>query len=327
MVILTWFGFNIIVLLLFAKAIFVQADNSENMDSAGASPGSSISGTLLSSDGSPGYFSPIDKIEVQLYDALMQQITTTIIRNDGSFSFKNLRSGEYFINISYTYDHPAAMYYDHPVAVSLEENESKNIGRQQLLKFSTMKSDVWVIDVKTVKLMESEWTALFPRELDSRYPVTSSGNKVLTVCQYLKMRTNYPLAYVDNVIIIGNLVQTPEGSWLQQSCGNPVKAGAHIWPDAISLNDVNVHKQGVDRYVYDLKETDYLHGRNYIQSNSSDDIVAVAVIGRLTTSDNLVYVKCGEEKTCGFGYGPIAAPAQIIYWSIRQLTGDVDLLK
>ena len=306
---------KLIILLLVCNVVFAQ---NNQKDSINTSIGSSITGILVSSDGSPAIINPLDIIEVQLFDASMRKRTTTIIKSDGSFSFENIDSGEYVINIPH--------FYDHPVTVSLGKNESMNIGKQRLLYYGRATSDVLFI---------TSGSAPFPQELDSQYPVTSTGHKVLTVCEYLKMRAEYPLAYPENkeliigegVIIIGNLAQTPEGSWLRQSCENTVKAGEHTWPDAIFLNDSKAPKQSVDRYAYELKEADHRRGKEFIQNNNDGDSVSVAVIGELTTSDNLVYVKCGEEKTCGFGYGPVAAPAQITYWSMRHLTGDVDLLK
>ena len=142
------------------------------------------------------------------------------------------------------------------------------------------------------------------------------------------MRADYPVAYMQfPVIIIGNLVKTPDGSWLRQSCGNPVKSGTHVWPDAIFLDDSNVDSEAVvnnpnNFWGRDLKETVNIYGKDYIKNNSDNDGNAVVVIGRLRTSYNLVYVKCGEEKTCGFGYGPIAAPAQIEYRQMRYLSED-----
>jgi len=223
-----------------AKAILAWECHKGSMSSVNTSLGSSIIGTMMSHDGGPARFE--DGYEVQLYDALTCKMTTTIIRSDGSFSFENLHSGEYIVNVPHT--------YDHPVAVSLEENESKNIGGQSFLYYPMeIGHYLSVIDKTTGKEIEvkREWRAPFPQELDSRYPVNSFGNKVLTVCEYLKMRADYPISYPAGtgagVIIIGNLVRTPEGSWLRQSCGNPVRAGVHIWPDAIFLSDSKVFNQ------------------------------------------------------------------------------------
>jgi len=66
-----------------------------------------------------------------------------------------------------------------------------------------------------------------------------------------------------------------------------------------------------------LKETINRFGKNFIQNNKSGGNVAVAVIVNIITFDNLLYVKCGEGKTCGFGYGHIAAPKRIDYEHIR----------
>ena len=261
-------------------------------------------------------------VDVRLYNALKRE--TTIKSTIGQFSFNNLSSGEYFIHI---YD---LMYYDHPIAVSLGDNETKSINipvnaGTALQRYSTVPTLI-LVDPTTGEIItpRTPEPIYYPPDIDSQYPVIS-GTTVLTVCEYLKMRADYPVAYMQfPVILIGNLVKTPDGSWLRQSCGNPVKSGTHVWPDTIFLDDSNVESEAIvnnpnNQNSRVLKEAVTLYGKAFIHNNSDNDGNAVAVIGRLRTSYNLVYAKCGEEKTCGFGYGPIAAPAQIEYWQMRYL--------
>jgi hypothetical protein len=216
---LAWLGFSLIVLLLFTTVIFAQKDHKENVYDVNLSQ-SSINGTALGRTG---------LIDVQLYYTSMRnKIATMASGREGLFMFGNLYPGEYIVKLS------IPGYYDHPVAVSLREKESKNIG-EQYLQLYPAENDFLLEDPNTGKaiLPTMSRPVPFPPEIDSQHPMISAY-RVLTVCDYLKMRAAHPLVYVQwGVIIIGNLVQTPTGSWLQQSCGNPVKAGDHSWPDAI----------------------------------------------------------------------------------------------
>lgn len=312
-------GISTMVLLYFSILLFAQESNERSVDNANA-PRGSITGKCVLYDGSPFKVNRLEKpMEVQLYDALIQKKETVIVNNDGAFLFKNLSSGEYIINIVSTGN------YDHPVVVLLGENESKDIGEQRLAPYPIYSS--FFVDVN------AGLPKLYPIDIDRQYPVIS-GHKVLTVCEYLKIRPDYPLfySYFQRVIIIGNLMQSSEGSWLQQSCKNPVKSGAHTWPDTVFLgNKVDSIRETMVESDYTtvidsnnnvLKEANKRFGKEFIQNNSNNNYFAVAVIGQLITRDNLVYVKCGDEKTCGFGYGPIAAPAQIEYWQMLNLNQD-----
>ena len=102
---------------------------------------------------------------------------------------------------------------------------------------------------------------------------------------------------------------------MKQSCGNPVKSGAHIWPDAIFLNEGSTSINS----TFVLEEAGNRFGGEFIKNNKTDDSTAVAVIGRLIVPDNFIYVNCGENKTCVFGYGPVAAPVKIDDWQLRHL--------
>jgi len=306
-------GFSIMFLLFLTTLFFSQERHTERVNTANTSRGR-ITGKYVSHDGSPFKVNPLENPkEVQLYDALIRKKETFFIKNDGAFSFENLGAGEYIVNIESTED------YDHTVVVLLGENESKDIGEQRLIPYPRFPS--FFVDINDYL------PKLYPIDIDSQYPVIY-GHKILTVCEYLKMRADYPIVYPysNRVIIIGNLVQTPQGNWLQQSCGTPVKSGVHNWPDAIFLgNNVDDMREVIIEKNNNnaLKEADKRFGKDFILSNSNNDnSVAVAVIGRLTTRENLVHVSCGEGKTCGFGYGPIAAPAQIEYWQMHHLNQD-----
>ena len=246
-----------------------------------------------------GNISPaIQTVTVQLYDPITRKVLLSVNPDQsGGFSFKEITPGNYIVKISFN------GFMDRFIAISVKEG-TNDVGRQFL--------ETPILFANT-----------FPPTVLSKYP-SVSGARIFTVCELLRLEY-IQLLQANEVIIIGNMVQTPEGNWMEQSCGNPVKSGAHIWPDAVFLNDdsspiyVSNHKKFIDYYDSKLKEAIRLVGKNYSPNKDNDNNVTVAVIGHLITSDNLVYVKCGEEKTCGSGYGPIVAPVQINYRHMRHL--------
>jgi hypothetical protein len=43
------------------------------------------------------------------------------------------------------------------------------------------------------------------------------------------------LSYPQGAVVIGILVETPQGSYLRQSCRDTLRSGDHFWPNAIAL--------------------------------------------------------------------------------------------
>lgn len=266
---------------------------------------SSITGIVVT----PSGYS-IAMADVHLYDPLTRKILLSSRSNrDGIFSFSEITPGNYLINIS------TGPYIDHPIAVSAKEGIN-DIGKQYL----TGSKNVYYIPPPGRKSDEEQKLLTVEPSPLIKYPMVS-GYRVLTVCETLKHEPKWIIGL--KAIIIGNLIQTPEGNWLTQSCGNPIKSGEHIWPDTIFLNE-NIPTSAIyDKFMEGndsiLKEVIELVGKNIIQNNNSENNSVVVAIGTLVTGDNLVYVKCGEEKTCGSGYGSIAAPAQLNYYHMRYL--------
>ena len=244
----------------------------------------------------------------QLYDPVLRKIQMSVnINESGNYSFEEITPGEYVINIS------SPSYMDHPVAVSVKEG--MNIIEEQLLEYYYIGGGSIGFPVnKPAGVRQPSAEYLKRKAAFDKYPEVS-GYKILTVCELLSIES-FRWIHSVPIVIIGNLVQTPEGSWLEQSCGRLLKSGTHSWPDAIFLNK---DSSTSNRLTFILEAAGNNLGEDFIQNNSSDDSILVAVAGRLIVGDNLVYVKCGEAKTCGFGYGPIAAPIQMDYEFMRYL--------
>jgi len=245
----------------------------------------------------------------QLYDPVTRKIQLSVnINGSGGYSFEGITPGEYVINIS------SPGYLDHPFAVSIKGG--MNMIEEQLLNYSYYYISISIgLPVNEPAEIRQPSAENLKREAAlGKYPIVS-GYRIFTVCELLNVES-FRWIHTAPVVIIGNLVQTSAGSWLEQTCGNPLKSGTHSWPDAIFLNKDSSTSNSL---TFILEDAGNRFGKDFIQNNSTGDSVAVAVAGRLIAGDNLVYVKCGEEKTCGFGYGPISAPVQINYELMRDL--------
>jgi len=288
------------VLVLFivnSNIIYAQSDTIESDFAKGAIVGSA---RLVGSE----------KATAQLYNPVTREIQMSVnIASSGYFSFGEITPGEYIVNIS------SPFYMDHPVAISVKEGI--NVIEEQILKYSRSGSGGnigYPVNAPAIEWQPSD--EFLKREAALGKQPSVSGYAIFTVCELLSVES-FQWIHTSSVIIIGNLVQTPEGSWLEQQCGNTLKSGTYSWPDAIFLKK---NSSDSKRLTFILEDVDKRFGKEFIQNNVNDDSVAVAVAGgRLIFSDDLVQIKCGEEKTCGFGYGPIAAPMQIDYELMRYL--------
>jgi len=238
---------------------------------------------------------PFDRnpVTVQLYDPAARKIFKSLnisIRESISvFSFDEVTPGNYIIYIE------ARGFIKHLAAVSVKEGINE-IGEQLLERIPLIFTRGVGVNMDSGEIRDfisPEYEAFL-----KKYP--RIGNySVLTVCDYLKMEPVWRQQAGSQLIIIGNLVQRSEGSWLEQPCGNPIKSGDHIWPDAVFLNFISnppYLKSFIDGHDDRLKEAIDRYGKDFIQNNNSGNNVAVAVIGSMVTFENLVYVKCGEEK-------------------------------
>ena len=265
----------------------------------------------------------------------------------GWFSFDGVTPGNYIIDIGDNdrTSNIRSLPPPHPVAISVKAGLNK-LKSQYIAATSVYSSSdmIPIISEESKKMdaildkypvVSGMGTIVFTGSIAKR---NSAGNwetitgrigdegkdyRLFTVCDVLKFKPFHWLHSV-RAVIIGNLVQTPEGSWLEGSCGNPIKSGSHTWQDAISVNfndaELNAHKQHIDVFDSWLNEEGDHFVKDFIKNyGNGNNGVPVAVVGDLVVPDNLVYTKCGEKKTCGFGYGPIAAPLRIDSWHMRYL--------
>lgn len=130
-----------------------------------------------------------------------------------------------------------------------------------------------------------------------------------------------PYSYV--VVIIGTLEQTPTGRWLQQSCSEPVKSGDYIWPNSVSLKEADANLTIKLMIPID----DMLTMVNKPPDEEIDPRdrgrIWAAAYGRIDSREDLAVAYCGDEgKLCGYGFGPISAPAELTYRKIRIFSGS-----
>jgi hypothetical protein len=142
---------------------------------------------------------------------------------------------------------------------------------------------------------------------------TVLGYRVMTVCEYLRMRSVVPLSYGFGAILIGILVETPQGSYLRQSCHESLRSGDYSWPNAIAL-EVKPWSKSIPGH---LDWADFLP---HLRRPSDEELDPgdrngrwAAFFGPLQTRGNLVSMSCGSGKRCANGYGAISAPARLLY--------------
>ena len=268
-------------------------------------------GTIRGSVFDLTYREPIPGASVQLLDTETRTVLWLAVTDrNGNFKFENIKPDHYFINSS------IPGFYDQVATASVEEGETTDIGELRHRIYSYTDS---YFTYRGIQVYKSDGTPLMePRDKTAIDAHLSSlhGIPIMSVCEYLEFRKKKPLYYKDpGVIVIGILEQTEQGSWLKQKCSNSLKSGDFIWPDAIMLKelegprgpfirDFDWHNEYVPQLIRpffnDMKLPDYSEQW-------------VAVFGSLVTREDLVAAPCGEEQICGFGYGPISAPAQLNY--------------
>jgi hypothetical protein len=250
-----------------------------------------VSGTVIDPDGSPSSGAGVSLRNPADQRAIYETTTDSL----GTFRIDAVAPRSYFVVIrSRTFD---GEYWD---AVTVAPEQAVNLGK---ISFPLPKYPLSEIYIDP---------ATRPKRLDDDVRDVH-GSRVLTVCQYLSFRAKEPLSYPTSVIVIGILVKTPEGSWLRQSCRESLRSGDYIWPNAIALEGETRSTRIPGPYGW----ADYLP---HLSQPSDADMEAsdrdgkwAAFIGRLETRDKLVAVPCGDGKVCANGYGPISAPARLIY--------------
>jgi hypothetical protein len=136
-----------------------------------------------------------------------------------------------------------------------------------------------------------------------------NGTLVMTVCELMKEKQALSASmYSYSMVIIGTLVQTQQGSWLQQSCSEPLKSRNFIWPAAVALDgkrasdNLNTAEVSLASRPHNEEIDPKDQGRTW-----------AAAYGRLDDREDLVAAPCGDDgKLCGYGFGPISAPAQLM---------------
>lgn len=125
--------------------------------------------------------------------------------------------------------------------------------------------------------------------------------------------------YFTPVLVIGIVKQTAEGSWLQQSCGDSLKSGDFVWPNAISLKEWGPQEKywSINNSKW---ENDFAKQLARLSNEKLDPRDRngrwVAVYGVLDSRDQLVATPCGKGEICGCGYGPLSAPVQLTFQHI-----------
>jgi hypothetical protein len=146
-----------------------------------------------------------------------------------------------------------------------------------------------------------------------------NGTLVMTVCEFMKGK--YALSasrYSYSIVIIGTLMQTPQGRWLQQSCNEQLKSGDFTWPTAVSLQ---ADPKG---RVWNTDVLNSVSRPPYEEINPRDrGHTWAAAYGRLDDRESLVAAPCGDDgKLCGYGFGPISAPAQLTTYHQIRILGE-----
>lgn len=255
-------------------------------------------------------------VKVRLLNPLNQDvIKETNPDSELNFTFEDVRPGNYFISFA------KYRLMEHVVLVSIEDGINIDIGKQYLLPerkcegpFTPCKDDGHVQYFGSAG-NPPEWN---PDSVDAHIR-SFDGTPLMNVCEYMKIRSMEPIDYpVRRAWVVGTLVETDQGSWLQQPCADSLKSGDFTWPNAITLVE---DKRAQERHKIWLETASKVGLSNLIpqipQNVCEDDLwnekgPCVAVYGRLETRDNLVATTCDSGKLCAYGYGPISAPAQLI---------------
>jgi hypothetical protein len=245
-------------------------------------------------------------------DNLKNYIKETFLDNkELAFKFDNVKPGAYFISVS------RFNFIPHSASVIVKEGQYADVGKQILLPIRKCQGPFTQCgtDSAGTRLWGSagnppEWN---PKSIDAQLR-SFNGSPVMTVCEYIKMRLSEPVVYSDvRAYVIGNLKETPDGSWLHQSCSQSLKSGDFTWPNAIALADEIEIGDSKLRFSPVVRDN-VIRIFNTIckELESKDQTGPCAVVyGKLETRDNLIAKPCGN-KLCGFGFGSISAPAQLI---------------
>ena len=262
-----------------------------------ASASSSVKGTVVDSNGQS-----FSGARVVLLNPVDQKVLyeTTVVQ--GTFRIESIAPQSYFLGIQ------TPGFREYSDAVSVAQDEAVDMGR---ITMSLGRLEEWFGGEPT----------LSAEDLVDAHVRTVFGYRVMTVCEYLNLRSKAPLSYGFGVILIGILVETPQGSWLRQTCRDSLRSGDYPWPNGIALEA----KPGYQNIPGNLDWANFLP---HLARPSNEELDPrdregrwVAFFGPLRTRDKLVVVPCGNGKQCGYGFGAISAPALLLYQKSHELGG------
>lgn len=249
---------------------------------------------------------PLPLAEIQILDPATLKIEAqTLTDRTGAFRFENVKPGNHFVSFKMT------GFKEHVVAVTVKSAQELNIG-QQFLSVRPIIEELVTVDENGTSPGIERRKRDFARFDHIR---RIDGTLIMNVCELMKNQPALSASrYSYIVVIIGTLVQTSQGSWLEQSCREPLKSGDFVWPTAVSLNEVDA-KQAIRLMLpNDNLLTRITRPRDEEIDPQDRGRSWAAAYGRLDTRESLVSATCGDDgKLCGYGFGPISAPAQLIY--------------
>jgi hypothetical protein len=252
-----------------------------------ASASSSIKGVVSAENGQL-----IFDAKVRLLNPANQEVLYETSVVHGTFRIEPVEPGSYFLSVK------AVGFRECADSVSVAQDQAVDMGRIAVRVGPTAPD---IVLPPTPPLPK-------PGSVDEHVRFVH-GIPVMTVCEYLNLRSVAPLVYPAGVIVIGILVQTPQGSRLQQSCRDSLRSGDYFWPNAIALEGAGSSR---------LNWADFLPNLTRPSNEELDPRDRegnwAAFVGRLETRDGrLAAAPCGSGKMCGYGYGAISAPAQLLY--------------
>ena len=270
-----------------------------------ASASSSVTGTVVDP-----YGQSFMTARVRLLNPADQKILYETDVSQGTFRIEPIAPQSYFVIIR------AQGFMEYTDGVSVAQGQAADMGRLTLRIGLVVESRFENRGIAVVPAPGAEPSPTPPLpepEFVDAHVRILAGVPVMTVCEYLDLRSQAPLSYSwVGVTIIGILERTPQGSFLRQSCRDSLRSGDHSWPNAIALEEIagSVSIPGRPNWVESLHPT-----RPMDEELDSRDRKAhwAAFFGRLQTREKLVAVPCGDGKQCAYGFGAISAPARLLY--------------
>jgi hypothetical protein len=250
--------------------------------------GTSVSGIVVDSDGKV-----MHRAEVRLLNPADRKVLYETATVQGRVHFDAVAPQSYFLSVTFR------GFIEHARSITVTPDEAVDAGKVVLEA-----GMIFFLDNVRSKLVWPEKRRLI------------AGYHALTVCEYLQLRSHAPYTE-ERLIILGILVQTPEGNYLRQTCSEHLHSGDFSWPDAIALEPAaGAQQRLVIERLGRLEWSDADRPGNDEMAPSNRQGAWVAFFGNVVTMDDLVTAPCGNGKVCGYGYGPVSAPAMLryLYW-------------